>query len=105
MDDWGELLGRDLDLTLPEKAEIVTAFFEGYKRQDQAFGYARAFRGLISQLPDGLRSLEAHMPFDLVLEIKQSKFYEYAQISKEEFEKNLSDRLLKFSSPLVDYHF
>lgn len=105
MDDWGELLGFDHELTLLEKAEIISAFFEGYKRQDQAFGYIRAFRGLISQLPDGLRSLEAHMPFDLVLEIKKSKFYESAQIPKDEFEQNLSERLLKFSSPLLSYQF
>ena len=105
MDEWGELLGKDLSLTLSEKAEIVSAFFEGHKRQDQAFGYIRAFRGLINSLPDGLITLEAHMPFDLVLEIKKSKFYESAQISKEEFEQNLSERLLKFTSPLVDYTY
>jgi hypothetical protein len=105
MDDWGELLGRDPDLTLAEKAEIISAFFEGYKRQDQAFGYIRAFRGLINSLPDGLPTLEAHMPFDLVLEIKKSKFYESAQISKDEFEQNLSDRFEKFKSPFVDYQF
>jgi hypothetical protein len=105
MDHWGELLGNDQDLTLSEKAEIVSALFEGYKRQDMAFGYIRAFRGLISGLPDGLATLEAHMPFDLVLEIKKSKFYESAQISKDEFEQNLSDQFFKFSSPLVDYQF
>lgn len=105
MDDWGELLGLDPVLTLAEKAEIISALFEGYKRQNQAFGYIRAFRGLVNSLPDGLISLEAHMPFDLVLEIKKSKFYQAAQIPKDEFEQNLSDRLLKFRSPIVDYQF
>ncbi|MDD4975165.1 MAG: hypothetical protein PHY93_12480 [Bacteriovorax sp.] len=105
MDTWGEVLGTDPHLTLLEKAEIISAFFEGHKRQDQAFGYARAFRGLINSLPDGLRSLEAHMPFDLVLEIKKSKFYESAQISKDEFEQNLSDRLDNFTSPGVNLRF
>jgi len=38
-------------------------------------------------LPDGLRTLEAHMPFDLVLEIKSSKFFESSLLSKEEFEE------------------
>jgi hypothetical protein len=105
MDDWGEMLGRDQNLTRAEKAEIISAFFEGYKRQDKAFGYIRAFRGLLSQLPDGLLSLEAHMPFDLVLEIKKSKFYEESLVPKEEFEQNLIERLQKFRSPLVEYQF
>ena len=105
MDDWGKLLGQDPDLSLAEKAEIIAAFFEGYKRQDQALGYVRAFRGIIQSLPDGLRTLEAHMPFDLVLEIKSSKFFESSLLSKEEFEENLANRLINFRSPLIDYQF
>lgn len=105
MDDWGKILGSDPDLTLSEKAEIVSAFFEGYKRQDQAFGYIRAFRGLINSLPEGLETLEAQMPYDLVLEIKKSTFFESSKISKEEFENSLKNRFLNFTSPLVDYRF
>ena len=105
MDDWGETLGKNQELTLSEKAEIVSAFFEGYKRQDQAFGYRRAFRGLINSLADGLNTLEADLPFDLVLEIKNSQLFESAQVSKIEFENNMTEKLLNFTSPLVDFQF
>ncbi len=105
MDDWGESLGGETNLSNADKAEIISAFFEGYKRQDQAFGYIRAFRGLISQLPEGLTTLESQMPFDLVLEIKNSPFYKSAQISKSEFEQNLADRFYQFKSPLLDFQF
>jgi hypothetical protein len=105
MDDWGEVLGKETNLSNADKAEIISAFFEGYKRQDQAFGYIRAFRGLISQLPEGLTTLESQMPYDLVLEIKNSPFYKSAQISKSEFEQNLADRFYQFKSPLLDFQF
>lgn len=105
MDDWGELLGKDKNLTHSELAEIVCAFFEGFKRQDKAFGYVRAFRGLTKELPDELTTLEAHMPFDLMLEIKKSKFYQLAQIPKEEFEKNFLSHFLKFKTSLTDFKY
>lgn len=105
MDDWGEVLGSDQALSLTDKAEIISALFEGYKRQDKAFGYIRAFRGLTNALPDGIRTLDAHLPYDLVLEIKKSAFQELSDISKSDFEQELSDRFYKFSSPLVDYIF
>jgi hypothetical protein len=105
MDDWGEVLGSDQALSLTDKAEIISALFEGYKRQDKAFGYIRAFRGLTNALPDGIRTLDAHLPYDLVLEIKKSAFQELSDISKLDFEQDLSDRFYKFSSPLVDYIF
>lgn len=105
MDEWGSILGNAKELTMPDKAEIIAALFDGYNRQNQAFGYVRAFRGLIHELSDGLLSMEEHLPFDLVLEIKKSKFYESAQIPKEEFEQKLSGRLEKFTSELVDYKF
>lgn len=105
MDDWGQILGSAKDLTLEEKAEIVSAFFEGYSRQNTAFGYVRAFRGLIHSLPDGLNTLEEFIPFDLFAEIKKSKFFEDSKIEKEEFEESMKKRLDNFRSELVDYQF
>lgn len=105
MDDWGAVLGSSNELSMSDKAEIIAAFFEGYNRQNQAFGYIRAFKGLIENLPDGLQSMEEYLPYDLMLEIKKSKFYSYAQIPKEEFEQNLIKRLENFSSELVDFKF
>jgi hypothetical protein len=105
MDEWGQTLGESNDLTLAEKAEIVCALFEGYTRQDKAFGYIRAFRGLTNALPDGLQSLEQHLAFDLVAQIKNSPFYQAAQIEKSEFEYHFMKTLENFRSPLTDYHF
>ena len=105
MDDWGGILGSAKELTMSDKAEIIAALFEGYNRQNQAFGYIRAFRGLIQSLPDELLSMEAHLPFDLVLEIKKSKFYELSKIPKEQFEKDLSIRLENFKNEMLDFKF
>lgn len=105
MDDWGAILGSATALKISDKAEIVAALFDGYTRQNQAFGYIRAFRGLINSLPDKLLSLEEYLPFDLILEIKKSKFYESAQIPKEEFEQEMSLRLENFRPGLVHFKF
>ncbi len=105
MDSWGELIGKDLDLNLTEKAEIITALFEGYKRQNKAFGYIRAYKGIINNLPQGPKVIEGYLPPILLKEIKNSPFYKSSQISKEEFEENFSNRLLNFSDPSVDFKF
>jgi hypothetical protein len=105
MDEWGAILGTSKDLTLADKAEIICAFFEGHGRQDKAFGYVRAFRGLINSLPDGLLTLEEHLAFDSMAEIKKSQFFESAKIEKEDFEADLKERLEDFRNPLVDYQF
>lgn len=105
MDDWGVQLGKSDKLSLAEKAEIVSAFFEGYKRQDQAFGYIRAYRNLLEQLDGGLSALEEYMPFDLVIEIKKSQFSTLAEISREEFEDNYKKELEKFVCPISNLSF
>lgn len=105
MDDWGTLLGSDKKLTNADKVEIIAALYEGWTRQDLAFGYIRAFRGITQALPAGLDSLEADMPFDLMAEIKKSKFSDLAKVEKAEFEEMMIKRLDQFRSPLVDYQF
>lgn len=105
MDDWGELLGSDPKLTNADKGEIIAALFEGWTRQDKALGYIRAFRGITRALPFGLDSLEADMPFDLMLEIKKSKFFEQSKVEKADFEEMMIHRLESFRIPLVDYQF
>jgi hypothetical protein len=105
MDEWGAKLGSSSELSLAEKAEIVCALYEGYTRQDQASGYVRAYRGLINSLPLKLESLEQHMAFDLVLEIKASEFSKKAEVSREDFEANLKKKLEEFKTPLVDFVF
>lgn len=105
MDQWGEALGSSQLLTLAEKGEIVGCFYEGFKRQDKAFGYARAYRGLINSLPRGLDSLEADLPFDVVAEIRKSNFAKIADQSLEEFEADFKKNLEEFVCPVTNLKF
>jgi hypothetical protein len=105
MDEWGKSLGESQHLTLSEKGEIVGCFYEGYKRQNNAYGYARAYRGLITSLPRGLDSLEADLPFDVVGEIRKSNFAKIADQSQEEFESFFKRNLEDFVCPITDLKF
>jgi hypothetical protein len=105
MDEWGEVLGKSEDISLAEKGEIVAAFYEGHKRQNQAFGYARAFRGLTLALPRELDSLEADLPFDLMLELKKSEFKKISDMPKEEFEALFKKNLEEFKCPVTGMGF
>lgn len=105
MEEWGRILGESRDLTLAEKGEIVGCFFEGYKRQNQASGYCRAFRGLIEALPRGLDSLEADIAFDVVAEIKKSPFSRVAELSVEDFQDQYKRDLEEFVCPVTNLKF
>lgn len=105
MDDWGKILGESTILSLAEKGEIVCALFEGYKRQDQAFGYIRAFKTLINELDEGMNSLDEVLPYDLIAEIKKSPFSPLANISRDEFEKDYIKRLSEFVCPITNIQF
>ncbi len=105
MDSWGTILGSSSRLNGEEKGEIVAAFWEGYKRQNQAFGYARAYGRLIQALPEGLFSLERHLPFDLVHELKKSSFSQVAALSEEEFTQGYKKNLEEFICPETGWVF
>ncbi|MGE3609814.1 MAG: hypothetical protein AB7I27_09540 [Bacteriovoracaceae bacterium] len=105
MDSWGETLGGSQLLSLAEKGEIVAALYEGYKRQDMAYGYARAFRGMMNSLPDGIETLAQDLPFDLVQEIKKSPFQKIADTPLEEFEDMFKKNLEAFECPLTGIRF
>lgn len=105
MDDWGAILGSTSKLELMEKAEIVTALFEGFKRQDQALGYIRAFKNLCEKLPAGIDSLSNFMPFDLLSELKRSKFMELSLEPREEFEQRYVKMLDNFVCPITNQSF
>ncbi|WPU66457.1 hypothetical protein [Peredibacter starrii] len=105
MDTWGETLAGSNLLSMEEKGEIVAALYEGFKRQDQAFGYARAFRGMMSQFPRGIDSLEADLPFDLVAEIRKSRFNQIAELPREEFEADFGKSLEAFVCPITSLKF
>src|SRR5690606_1470874 len=105
MDEWGKSLGESDKLDFGAKAEIVTALFDGFKREKEAFGYARAFGSLVRSLPEGLKSLEAHLPFDLVADINKSEFLNISKCSKAEFEKSYIERLSAFEGPVSKLRF
>lgn len=105
MDSWGKTLGETKELTMDEKGEIMVALFDGWKRQDQAKGYPRAFGAMVRSFPNGLIDLVMNLPFDVVQEIKKSKFYQIAMTPQEEFEKQLAFELEEFVCPVTNLRF
>ena len=105
MDQWGEDLGKSDKLSFEEKAEIIAAFYEGYTRQDQAFGYSRAFGAMMRAIEGGIDSFSPYMPFDLIHEIKNSKFNTIASKSLKEFEDEYITALNKFVCPITGMKF
>jgi len=105
MDEWGRTLGAAPELSLADKGEIVAALFEGYKRQDHAFGYPRAFHGMMAALPGGMEALAADVPYDLVVEMGKSPFQRWANMGREEFEALMRERLEGFQCPLTSWRF
>ncbi|WP_127717197.1 hypothetical protein [Halobacteriovorax sp. HLS] len=99
MDEWGSIIGNSKKLDLQEKAEIVNALYDGYKRQEEAFGYIRAFHAIIATLDGGLKELEEFISFDVLSELKSSEFFKESLTSKKEFEQSYIDRLSKFECP------
>lgn len=105
MDQWGRELGSSSLLSLEEKGEIVAALKEGFTRQDQALGYLRAYRGILEALPKGLETLEGVLPYDLVFELRKSKFAQLSAPPQAEFEADFKRRLDDFVCPLTNLRF
>jgi hypothetical protein len=105
MDQWGAILGSSTILSNAEKGEIAFNLFDGYKRQDKAFGYIRAFKGLIESLPNGLETLERDIAFDVVQEIKKSDFTKKMKVGREEFESQFKKSLENFICPITNWKF
>uniref|UniRef100_UPI003566DD9F hypothetical protein n=1 Tax=Halobacteriovorax sp. TaxID=2020862 RepID=UPI003566DD9F len=105
MDQWGEDLGKSKKLSMEEKAEIISAFFEGYKRQDQAFGYARAYGAMMRTFDSGIDEFTAYMAYDIIHEIKNSKFTTISNRSLKDFENEYIEALDKFVCPVTGMKF
>lgn len=105
MDQWGETLGASPKLSSAEKVEIIAAFLEGFERQDHAYGYVRAYHGMLKSLPDGLESLERDLPFDVYQTLKKSKFATMAEQPRDEFEAMFKANLEAFVCPLTEWKF
>lgn len=105
MDTWGETLGSAKNITNEEKVEIIAAWVEGFTRQDQAFGYVRAYAGMLNALPEGLETLGRELPFDFAATLRKSKFADLAKVSREEFEASFKTKLEQFTCPLTGLSF
>jgi hypothetical protein len=105
MDDWGKVLAESNLLTPEEKVEIIAAFYEGYGRQDHAYGYVRAYHGMIKAFPEGLESLGRVLPHDFYQTLKKSKFATHAEQPREEFELMFKKQLDEFVCPVTELKF
>jgi hypothetical protein len=105
MDQWGTALGSSPKLSLEEKGEIIAALFEGYSRQDHAYGYIRAYKGITEAQALSLDSFERDLPFDFIQTLKKSKFHQLAQQPLEEFEAMFKERLDQFICPVTGLRF
>lgn len=99
MDEWGSTLGSAQKLSLEDKALIILAFLEGHTRQDMAFGYARALRGLLQAVDGGLLAFERFIAADKMQELKKSKLYQLSLIAQEEFEADFLKVMSAFAPP------
>lgn len=105
MDSWGTTLGEARDLSPDEKGEIVVALFDGWKRQDQAKGYCRAYGAMMRALPQGLSDLERSLPYDVIQEIRKSRFQAIADTPQSEFEAQMARDLDEFVCPVTGLKF
>jgi hypothetical protein len=105
MDKWGHDLGLSEVLSLEEKAEILTALYEGYKRQDEAFGYCRAFGAMIDAIPGGMREMEDYLAYDFIEELNKSKFMKIAKTTLKAFEAEYIENLNNFECPITGMTF
>lgn len=105
MDDWGQVMAKSTLLNIEEKAEIISALYDGFVREVEAFGYARAFRGFYEYFDKDLSLIEQYIPFNLLAEMKKSNFFLNSQIPREEFELKYIDALNKFEGPISGLRF
>jgi len=96
-DEWGEFIGADQDLSKDEKVEIICALFEGWKRQDRAFAYVRAYHGIMKGAKDSWREIRAMIPVDILNEIKVRPFGKLAEISKDDFMEQVIEKLSRIA--------
>jgi hypothetical protein len=104
MDDWGTALGSSNLLSAQEKAEIIVAMFDGYERQDEAFGYCRGYGAMVKAC-ESMDEVETWISFDVMNEINKSEFKKIAQIDRADFEQKYKDELDSFECELTGIKF
>ena len=105
MDHWGQIIGQSSKLSYIEKAEIITALYEGFKREKEAIGYARALGGVLNYSENNLNEYEEFLPYDLVKELKNSVFFKDSMLAKDDFENSYIEKLNAFICPITNLRF
>ena len=104
-DDWGKIIADTNELSIEEKAEVIVALYEGYKREKEAFGYARAYAQIMHSLKDSQSELDQYLSFDLIQEISKSEFKKIADLTQAQFEESYMKRLKEFECPKTSFKF
>jgi hypothetical protein len=108
MYDWGREIAQSSLLTISEKAEVLVSLFEGWKRQDWAQGYVRAFAGFMSYFSSPNEMFEyfiRNLAIDFIRDLQKSKFYAQALVPEAAFLENYFTEFRKFSCPLTHLNF
>lgn len=105
LEKWGEEIGRSDQLSMEEKAQVITALFMGSQREKTAVGYARALRGILNHYPDKLNEFEQFLPFDLLKDLEHSSFYQLAKKETENFNADYINELERFVCPKTRLSF
>ncbi len=105
MDDMGVAIGQSEKINIGQKAEIITALWDGINREQEAFGYMRVFARICNELDGGFSSFEEYLPFDVFQNIKKSNMYQHLEIDQSEFENTYKVKLREFSKDNNDLNF
>lgn len=105
LDEWGKIIALSKKLSIAEKAEIIIALFDGFNREKESLAYARAYAGILKNTPSGLNLFEEFISYDVMNNLKSSKFTQISEISQQNFEQSYIERLDNFTCPKTGINF
>lgn len=100
-DQWAHILATSKELTIEQKAEIITVLVDGIERESEAIGYERACK-LIIELNGGLDTFAQHLPFDLIAKLKTHGFINKSPDNESDYHKVLILKLKEFKCEITD---
>lgn len=86
-DDWGQVLGRDQQISERDLAEVLSALIRGFSRVPGAVGYGRALAGLAHGYFGSARALKRLLPAKLVKDWEANPLQQISAESREAFEQ------------------
>ena len=96
-DAWGRRVGKHINLSFEDIAEIVECLIEGWHKLDgKAYGYARALSGIESVFPGGLNQLSNYLPARAAREMRSGPLRALIAVSQDRFEKQWNHKALQF---------